>query len=187
MPVRDGVATLRPLRSGEHAVLDTVFDGLSPASRHDRYLTGLPQLTGSMRSALASVDGHTHIGWLGEIDGQPAAIGRLVRVTSGVAEIAFEVVDAHQGRGLGTALLDTLLTVASVSGIDTIQATVLPTNHRSLRLLKEIEMSFRVEGGLLEGVAPVRLLHTPVVDRAAVVRLALAARSWPGVVEQRSS
>ncbi len=177
VPVRDGVATLRPLRSGEHAVLDTVFGALSQASRHDRYLTGLPELTGSMRSVLTAVDGHTHIGWLGEIDGQPAAIGRLIRVTSAVAEIAFEVVDAHQGRGLGTALLDTLMTVASVSGIDTIQATVLPTNRRSLRLLRAIEMTFRVEGGLLEGVAPVRLLHTPVVDRAAVVRLALDARS----------
>jgi GNAT superfamily N-acetyltransferase len=171
-----GVATLRPLRSEEHAVLDAVFDGLSPASRYERYLTGLPQLSVRMRTALTAIDGHTHIAWLGEIDGRPAAIGRLIRVARGTGEIAFEVIDAHQGRGLGTALLDTLVTVASVSGIDRIQATVLPSNHRSLRLLRAIGMTFRVEDGLLEGAAPVRLRDTPVVDRAAVVRLALCAQ-----------
>jgi GNAT superfamily N-acetyltransferase len=173
-------AALRPLRPEEHTVLDAVFDGLSPASRHDRYLTGLPQLTGPMRSALTAVDGHTHIAWLGEVDGHPAAIGRLVRVARSTAEIAFEVIDAHQGRGLGTALVDTLMTVASVSGIDTIQATVLPSNRRSLRLLTAIGMTFRVEDGLLEGTAPVRLRDTPVVDRGAVVRLALCAQAGPG-------
>ncbi len=178
--IRDGEATFRPLRSGEHAVLDAVFDALSPDSRFDRYLTGLPRLTGPMRSLLTAIDGHTHIGWLGEIDGHPAAIGRMIRVSHDAAEIALEVIDAHQGRGLGTALLDTLMTVASVSGIATIQATVLPTNHRSLRLLKAIGMTFRVEGGLLEGAAPVRLLHTPVVDRAAVVRLTLGAHPDSG-------
>jgi GNAT superfamily N-acetyltransferase len=177
-----GVATLRPLRSEEHAVLDAVFDALSPASRYDRYLTGLPRLTGPMRSALTAVDGHTHIAWLGEIDGHPAAIGRLIRVARGTAEIAFEVIDAYQGRGLGTALLDTLMTVASVSGIDRIQATVLPSNHRSLRLLRAIGMTFRVEDGLLEGTAPVTLLDTTVIDRAAVVRLAVAAHAKSGRV-----
>ena len=157
-----------------------MFDALSPDSRFERYLTGLPQLNGPMRSLLTAIDGHTHIGWLGEIDGHPAAIGRLIRVSPGAAEIAFEVIDAHQGRGLGTTLLDILMTVASVSGIDTIRATVLPTNHRSLRLLRAIEMTFRAEGGLLEGAAPVRLLHAPVVDRAAVVRLTSAAHPHSG-------
>lgn len=180
VPIRAGVATLRPLGSEEHVVLDAVFDALSPASRHDRYLTSLPRLTGPMRSALTAIDGHTHIAWLGEVDGHPAAIGRLIRVKPGTAEIAFEVIDVHQGRGLGTALLDTLMTVASVSGIDRIQGTVLPTNHRSLRLLRAIEMTFRVNDGLLEGNAPVRLRDTPVVDRRAVARLAVTARSETG-------
>jgi hypothetical protein len=35
-------------------------------------------------------------------------------------------------------------------------------------------------GGLLEGVAPVKLLDPPVIDRAAAVRLALAARANSG-------
>ena len=63
---------------------------------------------------------------------------------------ALAAVDAHQGRGLGTALVDTLMTVASVSGIDRIHATVLPSNDRSLRLLRAIGMAFRVEDGLAD-------------------------------------
>jgi GNAT superfamily N-acetyltransferase len=182
MPValRGEVANLRPLEFGEDAALDAVFEGLSPASRFDRYLTGLPHLTATVRSALTAVDGDTHIAWLGEIDGHPAGIGRLIRVARGTAEIAFEVIDDYQGRGLGTALLDTLMTVASVSGVEKVQATVLPTNLRSLRLLRAIEMTLRVEDGLLEGVAPVKLLDPPVIDRAAAVRLALAARAKGG-------
>lgn len=175
------VASLRPIESEEElAVLDAVFDALSPDSRYDRYLTSVPQLTSSMRLALTAIDGHQHIAWLAEIDGHPAAIGRLIRVARGTAELAFEVVDAFQGRGLGTALLDTLMTVASVSGIDRVHATVLPSNHRSLRLLAAIGMTFRIEDGLLEGTVPVRLPTTPVVDREAVVRLAVSAHAQTG-------
>jgi GNAT superfamily N-acetyltransferase len=172
--MRNGVALLRPLCNGEHGVLDMVFDGLSSASRYDRYLTGVPQLTRSMRSALTDVDGRDHIAWVAEVDGQPAAIGRLIRVGPGEAELALEVVDHLQGLGLGSALLDTLLTVASVSGIDRVRATVLPSNDRSLRLLRRFGMTFLPEGGLLEGTAAVQLPHRPRVDREAVVRLACA-------------
>ena len=74
------------------------------------------------------------------------------------------------------------MTVASVSGIDTVHATILPSNHRSMRLLGAIGMRFRAEDGLLEGTAPVRHLATPVVDRAAVVRLAGTAHAQAGQI-----
>jgi RimJ/RimL family protein N-acetyltransferase len=173
-PIRDGVATLRPLGAGEGEPLEAVFAQLSDASRADRYLTGLHRLTGPMRAALTAVDGRDHVAWLAEVDGRPAALGRFIRVDPCTAEIAFEVVDAHQGRGLGTVLLDTLTTVAGVCGVQRLRASVLPANHRSRRLLGRIGMTFRAEDGLLEGVAPLRLLDPPVVDRPAVVSIALA-------------
>jgi GNAT superfamily N-acetyltransferase len=175
--IRGGVATLRPLGPGEVEVLDAVFDGLSPDSRYNRYLTGVPRLTGQMRSILTAVDGSAHIAWVAEVGGRPAAIGRLIRLSPATAEMALEVTDVHQGRGLGTALLDTLMTVASVSGIHTIRATVLSTNQRSLSGLRSIGMRFAATGRVIEGTAEVRLLSTPAVDRAAVVRLALTAHA----------
>lgn len=175
--LRDGPATLRPLDFGEVEPLEAVFERLTAASRYDRYLSGLHRLTGPMRTLLTAVDNRDHVAWLGEVDGAPAAIGRLIRVDPCAAEVAFEVVDAHQGRGLGKALLDTLTTVAAVSGVQRLRATVLPSNHRSRRLLSTIGMTFRVQEGLLEGTGPVQLLRVPVVDRPAVVRLAFEARS----------
>lgn len=174
--LRDGgAAELRPLAPGEVEPLQAVFEGLSPASRADRYLAGVPRLTGSMRSVLTAVDGHRHVAWLASVDGRPAGIARAIRVAPCTAEIAFEVVDEHQGRGLGIALLDAVTTVAAVSGIERLQASVLPSNHRSRQLLGRIGLHLRPADGLLEAEGPLRLLDPPRVDRPAVVRVAMAS------------
>lgn len=174
--LRDGsLADLRPLGPGEVDPLVAVFDGLSPASRSDRYLVGMHRLTGSMRTALAAVDGHRHVAWLASVDGRPAGIARFVRVGPCTAEIAFEVVDAHQGRGLGAVLLDTVTTVAAVSGIQRLQASVLPSNQRSRHLLARVGLRLGPGDGVLEGEGPLRLLDPPQVDRPAVVRVALGS------------
>lgn len=173
--LRDGLhAVLRPLGPGEVEPLQAVFDGLSPASRTDRYLAGLPRLTSTMRDALAAVDGHQHLAWLGSVRDRPAGIARVIRVAPATVEIAYEVVDAHQGRGLGAALVDAVTTVASVSGIERVRASVLPSNHRSRHLLDLLGVPLRTSDGLLEGEGPLRLMDPPRVDRAAVVRVALA-------------
>ena len=174
--LRDGrAAELRPLAPGEVESLQAVFEGLSPTSRADRYLVGVPRLTGSMRSVLTAVDGCRHIAWLASVDGCPAGIARAIRVAPCTAEIAFEVVDEHQGRGLGIALLDAVTTVAAVSGVGRLQASVLPSNHRSRQLLGRIGLHLRPADGLLEAEGPLRLLDPPRVDRPAVVRVAMAS------------
>lgn len=172
--LRDGAAaTLRPLGPGEIDPLQAVFDGLSTTSRTGRYLVGLPRLSSAMSEALTAVDGHRHVAWLACIEGRPSGIARSIVVAPRTVEVAFEVVDEHQGRGLGAALLDTVTTVASVSGVERIRASVLPTNRPSLRLLAQVGLRLRPSDGLLEGEAPLRLMHPPRVDRRAVVRVAL--------------
>jgi GNAT superfamily N-acetyltransferase len=186
--LRDGgTADLRPLGPGEVEPLQAVFDGLSPASRTDRYLVGMSRLSGSMRTALAAVDGHRHIAWLASIDGQPAGVARAIRVAPGTAEVAFEVVDEHQGRGLGAALLDAVTTAAAMSGIRRLQASVLPSNLRSRRLLAQLGLRLRPADGLLEADGALRLLDPPRVDRPAVVRLAMASTAPPESLDGLSS
>jgi len=109
-------------------------------------------------------------------------IARYIRVGRATAEIAVEVADAHQGRGLGTALADVVTTLACVNGIHCMQAVVLPENLPSQRLLTRIGVPLRPSGPALEGEGPLRLLDPPRVDRAAVVSLAardLEARAGP--------
>jgi RimJ/RimL family protein N-acetyltransferase len=178
--LRDGEARLRPLLPGELAPQQAVFDGLSSASRADRFLTGVDHLTAGMWRALTAVDGHHHVAWLATVDGRPAGIGRFVRVAPCAAEIGFEVADEYQGQGLGTALLDTVTTVAAAKRIRRLQASVLGTNRRSQHLLSQIGLTLRPSDGLLEGDSLFHLLDPARVDRPAVLRLAFAAQESRG-------
>jgi RimJ/RimL family protein N-acetyltransferase len=170
--LRDGVAVLRPLGPDEGVVLDAVFEQLSPESREARFLTGMPRLPRVMRDALAAVDGHDHVAWAASVAGRPVGIARYVRVEPEVAELAFEVADGYQGLGLGSALVDTVTTVAMVSGVRRICADVLASNHRSRHLLAQVGLQLDGPGELLEGVGTLRLLERARVDRRAVVRIA---------------
>jgi GNAT superfamily N-acetyltransferase len=173
-PLRSGgTASLRPLGPGETGPLREVFAQMSDASRYSRYLAGTPRLPAAMLAALADVDGRRHAAWLASVDGAPAGIARYVAVGPGTVEVAFEVVDAHHGRGLGSVLLDTVTTVAAARGFCRVQATVMPANEPSLRLLRRLGLDLRSVDGLLEGTGPLRLLDPARVDRAAVVSLAL--------------
>jgi RimJ/RimL family protein N-acetyltransferase len=174
--IRGGTALLRPLRVGEAAPLEAVFRALSPASRLDRYLTPVARLTPTMVTALSAVDGTDHVAWLASVDGAPAGIARYVRTALDTAEVALEVVDAHQGRGLGSVLLDTVTTVAAASGIRRVEATVGPDNHASRRLVAAIGVRLIRDGAALSGSGPLRLLDPPRVDRNAVLCTALGSQ-----------
>jgi RimJ/RimL family protein N-acetyltransferase len=168
-----GTASLRPLGHGETEPLHEVFAQMSAASRYSRYLAGTPRLPAAMAAALTDVDGRRHAAWLATVDGAPAGIARYVAVEPGTVEVAFEVVDAQHGRGLGSVLLDTVTTIAAARGFCRVQATVMPANQPSLRLLRRLGLDLRSVDGLLEGTGPLRLLDPARVDRAAVVSLAL--------------
>jgi RimJ/RimL family protein N-acetyltransferase len=177
-----GEARLRPLRHGELAPQQAVFDGLSEASRTDRFLTGVDRLTPAMWGALTDVDGHDHVAWLATVDGRPAGLARFVRVAPCTAEVAFEVADEHQGLGLGTVLLDTVTTVAAALRIRRLQASVLGTNLASQHLLAGIGLLLHPSDGILEGESLFHLIDRPRVDRPAVLRLAFAAQQPGGTL-----
>lgn len=173
----DGMAfVLRPLRPGETDVLENVFKGLSARSRYQRYLVPMSRLTSYASHKLADVDARNHVAWVALADGSPAGIGRYVRTADDTAEIALEVVDAVQGRGVGAALLDAVTTVAQVQGIDYLEAVVQPTNDASVALLTQVGITFAFEDGLLVGRGRLRLLGPPSrVNRRAVLALAAGA------------
>lgn len=176
VPLRDrGTAMLRPLGDGESGPLLEVFSGMSQESRAMRYLVAMPRLPGALRRTLSRHDARDRVVWVAYVDGRPAGIVRYTRLDDPTsAEIAFEVVDAQQGRGLGAVLIDTVTTVACLNGIRRLHATVLPENAPSRHLLARLGMTLTFEDGVLEGSAPLQLLEPARVDRAAVVRLARA-------------
>jgi GNAT superfamily N-acetyltransferase len=52
------------------------------------------------------------------------------------AEVAFAVADEHQGRGIGTLLLEHLLRIARERGITEFRADVLGDNHQMLDVFR---------------------------------------------------
>jgi len=58
-------------------------------------------------------------------------------VQPGQAEIAFLVVDAYQGQGIGTILMRHLAVLARDAGLQELIAEVLPENTAMLKLFKK--------------------------------------------------
>jgi RimJ/RimL family protein N-acetyltransferase len=177
-----GTAMLRPLRHGEVEPVLEVFAGLSELSRARRFLTGMTRLPAMMLAALTDVDGCDHVAWVATVGGCAVGIGRYARTDPDTVEIALEVVDAHQGRGLGWVLADVVATIACSNGATLVSATVAPDNAPSLRVLRALGLTTRLDDGLLEGTGRLRLPDPAWVRRSAV--LARARReSYPSLAD----
>lgn len=139
----DGI-TIRPLRDGDTHTVAAVFDRLGSSSREHRFCGAKPRLPDADLVALARVDGDRHV-LVAYVDGdlEPAGIARLVREGAS-AEIAFEVVDEHQGRGIGSVLADELAAVARAAGIRELRATVCGDNPPVVSLLRRVASSLHV-------------------------------------------
>jgi ribosomal protein S18 acetylase RimI-like enzyme len=136
--------TIRPLRNGDTGTVGALFDRLGPRSREKRFCAAKPRLSESELTALARVDDNHHVivGYLAG-DPRPAGIARLVR-DGAVAEVAVEVADAWQGRGIGSVLARELAADARAAGIRELVATVCGDNPPVVSLLKRLAKSFRV-------------------------------------------
>lgn len=133
---------LRPMRHGEVAVVEAVFNGMSSHSRHLRFHGPRPRLTGPMRRELTNVDGHNHIAVVAEAvtdaGRAPVGIGRLIATGDGTAEVAFAVVDRWQGLGVGRRLLTSLAHRAVDRGHRRLTAYVMVGNLAAIRLLRSV-------------------------------------------------
>jgi ribosomal protein S18 acetylase RimI-like enzyme len=139
----DGL-TIRPLQNGDTGTVAALFGRLSPGSREKRFCGGKPRLTEAELRALARVDGDHHV-LVGYVDGdpEPAGMVRLAR-DGATAEIAFEVADVYQGRGIGSTLARELASDARAAGIGKLVATVCGDNPPAVSLLKLVAKSLHV-------------------------------------------
>jgi RimJ/RimL family protein N-acetyltransferase len=129
---------IRPLRHGDTATIQTVFERLGEASRRARFNGAKPKLGQDELRRLATV-GPNHQVLVAWVDGdpEPVATARLVRLGDS-AEIAFEVVDAYQGRGIGSALTRLLVADALAAGVREVTALIRSDNPAALALLRRV-------------------------------------------------
>ncbi len=133
--------TIRPLRNGETAPIQAVFDRLGPRSRLLRFGGAKNVLFPAELEQLSRVDGTHHV-LVAVIGGEPVGIARLVR-EGDCAEVAFAVADEWQGRGIGSVLCERLAADARAAGIVHFTATVGDGNVASLALIRRLKASRR--------------------------------------------
>ena len=108
---------------------------------------------------------------LGELDGRVVAVGEYVRLRdASAAEAAFAVADEHQGRGIGTRLLEQLALRASEVGIERFVAEVMPENRAMIGVFEGtgLEVTRELEGGEFEirfPIAPTEKYRARVDER----------------------
>jgi acetyltransferase len=126
--------TIRPLRNGEAATVQTVFDRLGDRSRLLRFGGAKPVLTARDLEQLARVDANHHV-LVALVECEPIGIARLVR-DGATAEVAVEVADEWQGRRVGTILMSRLADDARAAGIERLHAYVAADNTPSRALMR---------------------------------------------------
>jgi ribosomal protein S18 acetylase RimI-like enzyme len=86
---------------------------------------------------------HVALVALAEENGRKVIVGggRYIVFEPGRAEMAFVVVDAWQGRGVGSILMRHLVKIASDAGLQELTAEVLPENAAMLKVF--VKFGFR--------------------------------------------
>lgn len=140
---------VRPLRNGDTETVQAVFGRLGDASRQTRFNGAKPRLGEEELRWLAAVDARHHA-LVAYVDGDPdpVAIARLVRF-GGSGEIAFEVADDYQGRGIGSALTSELVADARAAGVVEVTALVRSDNPAAFAVLRRAlgrRLEVRVDG-----------------------------------------
>jgi len=139
--LRDGATVLvRPIQPGDKEGLRTAFERLGNESRRRRFMSPVAELGDEDLAYLTEVDHHRHEA-LVAIDprtGDLLAAGRWVRKPGEreVAELAVEVADDWQGRGLGTQLVALLNDRARDEGIRRYEALVSVDNRQVIDVLE---------------------------------------------------
>ncbi len=160
--LREGT-TLRlraPNRADADAVLAFV-NRLSPESRYFRF-HGLPPVGPRLVEPFLDPDWDERGALIGTLvateEERVVALGTWSRLRDRTAaEAAFAVDDEHQGRGIGTRLVEQLAGLAADAGIERFVAEVLASNLAMLQVFERVgfEVARELEGGVVEVVFPI--------------------------------
>ncbi|MBV9985851.1 GNAT family N-acetyltransferase [Bradyrhizobium sp.] len=146
--LRDGRSiAIRALRVDDREEMLAAIGRTSAESLRRRFFVPKRGFSETEISFFTEIDFDRHVALVAQIDedGRPviAGGGRYVMTEPGRAELAFVVVDAYQGHGIGTALLRHLITLAREAGLRELVAEVLPENGAMLAVFDRLGFSAR--------------------------------------------
>jgi acyl-CoA synthetase (NDP forming) len=103
-----------------------------------RYFSAYPRIPERDLYRFTHVDHHDRVALVVELRGELIAVGRYERpVGKDEAEVAFVVADEHQGRGIGSVLLEHLAAAGRERGVRRFNAVVLAENTNMIRVFRD--------------------------------------------------
>ncbi|GAB3591548.1 bifunctional GNAT family N-acetyltransferase/acetate--CoA ligase family protein [Angustibacter peucedani] len=142
--LRDGgVVHLRPIRPDDAPAVEAFHSGQSAESIYLRFFAPLQRLSERDLERFTTVDHVDRVGLVATLGSSIVGIGRYDRVEGDTAEVAFNISDAHQGRGVGSVLLEHLAAAARERGIRRFVADVLPQNRKMIGVFGEAGYTVR--------------------------------------------
>ncbi|WP_157410915.1 bifunctional GNAT family N-acetyltransferase/acetate--CoA ligase family protein [Actinoplanes rectilineatus] len=127
---------LRQIRPEDAPAIVEFHSRMSDRTRYLRYFSPYPRIPERDLLRFVNVDHRDREAFVTVSDGRITSVGRYERLgwDSPEAEVAFVVEDAHQGRGIGSVLLEHLAEAARECGLTRFVAEVLPENSGMLRV-----------------------------------------------------
>jgi len=182
--LRDGGSIhVRAIRADDKARLQAHFHGLGFDSVRFRFLGGKKDLTPADLRYFTELDFSRHVGLvaLRRQDGEEEfiGVGRYIRAEDDPrrAEFALAVVDAWQGRGVGTLLMEHLARIAAADGVERFEAEILATNRKMFDVV--VALGFRVDESSRAGVVHAWFPIEPTPE----TRRASDERAWHAAAE----
>lgn len=165
--LRDGgTAHLRPIVPSDADALQAMHRAQSPESIYLRFFAPMPQIPAKDLDRFVSVDYRDRVAFVMLVGEEIIGVGRYDRIDAESAEVAFNIADSHQGRGIGSILLEHLAVAAREVGITVFTAEVLPQNRSMLQVFAAA--GYEVSREFEDGVVAVRFEIDPT-DRAMQV------------------
>jgi acetyl coenzyme A synthetase (ADP forming)-like protein len=126
-----GTVHIRPISPEDGPDLVSFHAGLSKETIYLRFFGVHPKLSEAEVERFTHVDHDRRMALVATLRGQIIGVARydLSEEGSEEAEVAFVVADEHQGRGVGTILLEHLAAFARTRGIKRFWADTLPQNQ----------------------------------------------------------
>ncbi|MEU5536254.1 GNAT family N-acetyltransferase [Streptomyces sp. NPDC020362] len=145
--LRDGgTARIRPITVDDADRLVSFYEQVSDESKYYRFFAPYPRLSAKDVHRFTHHDFVDRVGLAATVGGEFIATVRYDRIgadglpasaPADEAEVAFLVQDAHQGRGVASALLEHIAAVARERGIRRFAAEVLPANTRMIKVFTD--------------------------------------------------
>jgi acyl-CoA synthetase (NDP forming)/GNAT superfamily N-acetyltransferase len=149
----DGSAVhMRQIRPEDAPAIVEFHSRMSDRTRYLRYFSPYPSIPERDLARFVNVDHRDREAFVIVSGPRIMAVGRYERLgpDSPEAEVAFVVEDAHQGRGIGSVLLEHLADAARENGITRFVAEVLPQNGGMLRVFND--SGYQVQRRYADGV-----------------------------------